>query len=74
MRGGDSEWALRQAYPEIQFDWLTFAHGGHGIFAMDYDELMENRAYFEQYVTVFSKQLFGVAIFNLLIRLEDLTS
>ena len=49
---GDSEWALRQAYPEIQFDWLTFAHGGHGIFAMDYDELMENRAYFEQYVTV----------------------
>ncbi|MFP6812416.1 MAG: 50S ribosomal protein L3 N(5)-glutamine methyltransferase, partial [Moraxella sp.] len=49
---GDSEWALRQAYPEIQFDWLTFAHGGHGIFAMDYDELMENRAYFEQYVSV----------------------
>ena len=49
---GDSEWALRQAYPEIQFDWLTFAHGGHGIFAMYYDELMENRAYFEQYVTV----------------------
>ena len=48
---GDSEWALRQAYPEIQFDWLTFAHGGHGIFAMDYDELTENRAYFEQYVS-----------------------
>ena len=47
---GDSEWALRQAYPEIQFDWLTFAHGGHGIFAMDYDELMENREFFEQYI------------------------
>lgn len=47
---GDSEWALRQAYPEIQFDWLTFAHGGHGIFAMDYDELMENREYFAEFV------------------------
>lgn len=47
---GDSEWALRQAYPEIQFDWLTFARGGNGIFAMDYDELVENREYFAEYV------------------------
>ena len=47
---GDSEWALRQAYPEIQFDWLTFANGGHGIFAMDFDELIEYREYFEQYI------------------------
>lgn len=47
---GDSEWALRQAYPEIQFDWLTSAHGGHGIFAMDYDELVEYREYFAEYV------------------------
>ena len=29
---GDSEWALRQAYPEIQFDWLTFEKGGSGVF------------------------------------------
>ena len=47
---GDSEWALRQAYPEIQFDWLMFAQGGHGIFAMDYGELMANREYFAEYV------------------------
>lgn len=47
---GDSEWALRQAYPDIQFEWLEFNHGGHGVFAMDYDELMENRDYFAQYV------------------------
>ncbi len=47
---GDSEWALRQAYPEIQFDWLTFANGGHGIFAMDFDELIEYREYFAQYI------------------------
>ena len=47
---GDSEWALKQAYPEIQFDWLRFAHGGHGIFAMTYDELMTHRQLFGAYV------------------------
>ncbi len=47
---GDSEWALMQAYPEIQFDWLTFAHGGHGIFAITFDDLMEHRASFAHYV------------------------
>lgn len=47
---GDSEWALRQAYPDIQFDWLTFANGGSGVFAIDFDELMENREYFQHYV------------------------
>lgn len=47
---GDSEWALKQAYPEIQFDWLKFAHGGHGIFAITYDELMTHRQLFTAYV------------------------
>ncbi|MCG3859801.1 MULTISPECIES: 50S ribosomal protein L3 N(5)-glutamine methyltransferase [unclassified Psychrobacter] len=47
---GDSEWALKQAYPEIQFDWLKFAHGGHGVFAITYDELISNRQLFASYV------------------------
>ena len=47
---GDSEWALKQAYPEIQFDWLKFAHGGHGVFAITYDELMAHRELFAAYV------------------------
>lgn len=47
---GDSEWALKQAYPEIQFDWLKFAHGGHGIFAITYGELMTHRQLFAAYV------------------------
>lgn len=47
---GDSEWALSQAYPDIQFDWLKFAHGGHGVFAMTFDELMEHRELFANYV------------------------
>ena len=47
---GDSEWALKQAYPEIQFDWLKFAHGGHGVFAITYDELMAHRQLFAPFV------------------------
>ncbi|MFK3915651.1 50S ribosomal protein L3 N(5)-glutamine methyltransferase [Psychrobacter sp. NPDC078501] len=47
---GDSEWALKQAYPEIQFDWLKFAHGGQGVFAITYDELVSNRQLFASYV------------------------
>ena len=47
---GDSEWALSQAYPDIQFDWLKFAHGGHGVFAITFDELMEHRELFARYV------------------------
>ncbi|MBO1529606.1 50S ribosomal protein L3 N(5)-glutamine methyltransferase [Psychrobacter sp. F1192] len=47
---GDSEWALNQAYPEIQFNWLTFALGGHGVFAMTYDELIKHRELFAHYV------------------------
>ncbi|MFZ2553030.1 50S ribosomal protein L3 N(5)-glutamine methyltransferase [Psychrobacter urativorans] len=47
---GDSEWALSQAYPDIQFDWLKFAHGGHGVFAITFDELVEHRALFARYV------------------------
>lgn len=43
---GDSDWALRQAYPEIQFNWLSFARGGSGVFAIDSDELLNNRHLF----------------------------
>ena len=47
---GDSEWALSQAYPDIQFDWLKFAHGGHGVFAITFDELIAHRDLFAHYV------------------------
>lgn len=43
---GESDWALRQAYPEIQFNWLSFARGGSGVFAIDRDELLNNRHLF----------------------------
>lgn len=51
---GDSEWALMQAYPDIQFNWLTFAYGGHGIFAITYDDLIEHRQSFAHYVQLLS--------------------
>ena len=47
---GDSEWALRQAYPEIQFDWLVFEKGGSGIFAITCEELLEYRDEFKKQV------------------------
>ena len=47
---GDSEWALRQAYPEIQFDWLTFEKGGSGVFAITCEELLEYREDFARQV------------------------
>ncbi len=47
---GESEWALNQSYPQIQFDWLKFAHGGHGIFAITKDELIKYRDLFAQKV------------------------
>lgn len=52
---GESEWALRQAYPHIQFDWLKFEKGGSGIFAMSYEELLEYRDDFWQYAQAYIK-------------------
>lgn len=47
---GDSEWALRQAYPEIVFEWLDFEKGGSGVFAMNREELLEYREDFAKQV------------------------
>lgn len=46
---GDSQWALCQAYPEIVFDWLSFAKGGSGVFAMTFEELVLHRELFARY-------------------------
>lgn len=53
---GNSQWALNQAYPDIQFDWLRFAKGGQGIFAITYEELMEHRELFAQYANALTGQ------------------
>lgn len=47
---GESAWALEQTYPMIEFNWLNFALGGHGIFAMTRTELIQHNNLFAKQV------------------------
>lgn len=41
---GDGWTAVEQAYPNISFTWLEFEHGGHGVFVLTRQELLQHRA------------------------------
>lgn len=43
---GNSWENLEAAYPQVPFVWLEFASGGHGVFVISRDELLEYRAQF----------------------------
>ena len=57
---GNSEWALRQAYPHIEFNWLVFKGGGSGIFAITKSELeTHHNAFCEKALAVTPSTLAG---------------
>ena len=43
---GNSERHLVSAFPAIPFVWLDFAHGGHGVFVITKDDLIEHQHQF----------------------------
>lgn len=45
---GNSEWALRQAFPKIKFHWLHFTKGGSGVFALTAKECRQHQQEFQQ--------------------------
>jgi ribosomal protein L3 glutamine methyltransferase len=47
---GNSQYHLEALYPEVDFTWLTFERGGHGVFVLLKSQLVKHAALFNQAV------------------------
>lgn len=47
---GNSQVHVQAVYPEVNFNWLTFERGGHGVFAISKAELTQHETIFKQRV------------------------
>jgi ribosomal protein L3 glutamine methyltransferase len=45
---GNSMVALAERFPQVPFDWIEFAHGGHGVFALTKAQLQQYQAIFQE--------------------------
>lgn len=45
---GNSQMHVEALYPEVAFEWLTFARGGHGVFALTAAQCRTHQALFQQ--------------------------
>ena len=39
---GNSQYHLEATYPEVEFNWLSFERGGHGVFMLSKAELLKH--------------------------------
>ncbi|WP_026971391.1 50S ribosomal protein L3 N(5)-glutamine methyltransferase [Aliagarivorans marinus] len=44
---GNSQIHLSEQFPEVPFTWIEFAHGGHGVFAISREQLVDVAAQFD---------------------------
>jgi len=49
MEVGNSDERLQASYPQVPFTWLEQASGGHGLFVLTADQLLEYDNYFKLY-------------------------
>jgi ribosomal protein L3 glutamine methyltransferase len=45
---GNSQVQLEVSYPQVPFTWLDFEHGGHGVFVLTKEQLLEHASLFKQ--------------------------